>query len=104
MKAPPRFAFFLQRLKVLDVVVFHPLLLEIMGRAGSDDADRDLCVEALESYLVRRLVCGMQTRGYGALALNLLKAVKTLPVGAPRCARNNRDIGRSIRWCRSLAG
>lgn len=78
-----RFAVFLQRLKVLDVVVFHPLLLEIMGRPGSDDADRDLCAEALESYLVRRVVCGMQTRGYGTLALNLLKAVKALPADVP---------------------
>ncbi len=78
-----RFDTFLQRLKVLDVVVFHPLLLEVMGRPGSDDADRDLIGLALESYLVRRTVCGMQTRGYGTLALSLLATVAALPADAP---------------------
>lgn len=54
-----------------------------MGRPGSDDADRDLAGLALESYLVRRTVCGMQTRGYGTLALSLLDKVASLPTDAP---------------------
>lgn len=78
-----RFDTFLRRLNVLDVVVFHPLLLAIMGRPGSDDADRDLIGLALESYLVRRTICGMQTRGYGTLALSLLDKVASLPADAP---------------------
>ena len=78
-----RFDIFLRRLNVLDVVVFHPLLLAIMGRPGSDDADRDLIGLTLESYLVRRTVCGMQTRGYGTLALSLLNKVASLPDDAP---------------------
>jgi hypothetical protein len=78
-----RFDTFLRRLNVLDVVVFHPLLLAVMGRPGSDDADRDLIGLALESYLVRRTVCGMQTRGYGTLALSLLNKVASLPANEP---------------------
>lgn len=78
-----RFDTFLRRLNVLDVVVFHPLLLEIMGRPGSDDVDRDQIGLALESYLVRRTVCGMQTRGYGTLALSLLGEVTSLPADEP---------------------
>lgn len=78
-----RFDTFLRRLKVLDVVVFHPLLLAIMGRAGSTPADRDLCGQILESYLVRRTVCGMQTRGYGTLALSLVERVAGLPADSP---------------------
>ena len=74
-----RFDEFLRRLRILDVVVFHPLLLEVMGRSGSDDDDRDLFAEAMESYLVRRMVCGDQTRGYGTLSLALLDVVANLP-------------------------
>lgn len=78
-----RFDTFLRRLKVLDVVVFHPLLLTIMGRAGSTGADRDLCGQILESYLVRRTVCGMQTRGYGTLSLSLVERIASLPADSP---------------------
>lgn len=74
---------FLRRLKVLDVVVFHPLLLALMGRPGSDDVDRDAAGVALESYLVRRMVCGYQTRGYGKLALSLLDRIASLASDAP---------------------
>lgn len=77
-----RFDTFLRRLKALDVVVFYPLLLELMARPGSDDEDRDLCGLALESYLIRRTVCGLQTRGYGTLALSLINTVTALPVDA----------------------
>jgi len=78
-----RFDLFLRRLQVLDVVVLHPLLLALMERAGSDQADLDDAAVALESYLVRRMVCGYQTRGYGALALTLLKAIAEVPAGEP---------------------
>ena len=67
---------FLRRLKVLDVVVLHPLLLALMERP---DADLTEVGQALESYLVRRTVCGYQTRGYGALTLRLLKVVAAAP-------------------------
>lgn len=76
-----RFDEFLRRLKVLDVVVLHPPILALMNRAGSDQADLDAVAETLESYLVRRMVCGYQTRGYGTLALSLLKAITAAPTG-----------------------
>jgi hypothetical protein len=81
-----RFHTFLRRLNVLDIVVFHPLLLELMGRPGSDEDDRNRAARALESYLIRRVVCGYQTRGYSTLALSLLDRVASLPpesVAAP---------------------
>jgi hypothetical protein len=78
-----RFDTFLRRLKVLDVIVFHPLILELMGRPGSDDEDRDATGLILESYLVRRMICGYQTRGYGTLALALLDRIAQLPKEAP---------------------
>jgi hypothetical protein len=78
-----RFHTFLCRLSVLDIVVFQPLLLELMGRAGTDQDDRDRAGLVLESYLVRRVVCGYQTRGYSTLALSLLDRLKALPKGEP---------------------
>ncbi len=78
-----RFNRFLQRLKVLDVIVLHPVLLALMGRTGSDASDLDGCAVAIESYLVRRMICGYQTRGYGALALRLLKVIAETPADLP---------------------
>lgn len=70
-----RFATFLRRLKAMDLVVMHPLLMYLLGRDGSSSDDFDAAAASLESFLVRRLVCGAQTRGYGTLALSLLKAI-----------------------------
>jgi hypothetical protein len=78
-----RFDRFLQRLKVMDVIVLHPVILALMGRPGSDVADREAVGVALESYLVRRMVCGYQTRGYGSLALQLLKIMAETPANMP---------------------
>ena len=78
-----RFDTFLRRLGVLDIVVFYPLLLELMGRAGSDERDRNQAGVALESYLVRRVVCSFQTRGYGTLVLTLLGRIAAVPDDQP---------------------
>ncbi|MBN3844473.1 DUF262 domain-containing protein [Burkholderia sp. Ac-20349] len=78
-----RFDAFLRRLAVLDVIVFQPLLLAIMGRAGITSADLDNVAIVMESYLVRRMICGMQTRGAGSLALSLLRVVDQVPEGKP---------------------
>lgn len=78
-----RFSRFLQRLRVLDMVVFDAVLLALMGRKASNNEDLVAAAEAIESYLVRRMVCGYQTRGYGALALRLLKALRNAPSEGP---------------------
>lgn len=87
-----RFARFLQRLGTLEVIVLHPVLLALMGRPGSDEADRVAAAEALESYLVRRMICGFQTRGYGMLALKLLKVMKEAPTDEPIAARLSNEL------------
>lgn len=74
-----RFDTFLRRLHVIDVSVFYPLILWVMGHSGSNADDRDKFGEALESYLVRRMVAGSQTRSYGTVALQLLDHVADLP-------------------------
>ena len=67
-----RFATFLRRLKAMNLVVVHPLLMHLIGRPGSTPEDLDACATTLESFLVRRLICDTGTRGYGTLFLNLL--------------------------------
>jgi hypothetical protein len=78
-----RFDTFLRRLTPLGIVVFHPVLLALMGRHGSDQTDRDAAAVALESYLVRRIVCLEETRGYAAVMLSLLTAISKIDTSAP---------------------
>lgn len=70
-----RFDVFLDRLKSMDIIVFHPLLMLLMERHISDAEALDQVAIVLESYLVRRMIGNYQTRGYGTLALRLQKAV-----------------------------
>lgn len=78
-----RFDTFLRRLGSLDFAAFHPLLLELMGRPGSTPADRDAAAVILESYLVRRVICWDETRGYGKLAIDLLGALHVAGAAVP---------------------
>lgn len=71
-----RFDLFLARLKALGTIVFHPLLLEAMERHREAPEVLDRLGVTLESYLVRRMVCGRQTRGYGDLNLRLLRVLR----------------------------
>jgi hypothetical protein len=74
---------FFRRLAMMDIVVFHPVLLALMRRPGSDDTDKAAVAEMLESYLVRRTVCGNQTRGYNDVMKTLLTALDALTPTAP---------------------
>ena len=78
-----RFDEFLRRLKVLDVVVLHPPILALLCRDGAKQSDLDDVAVAVESFLVRRTVCGYQTRGYGTLALSMLKEISSAPAELP---------------------
>lgn len=76
-----RFDQTLKRLNRLDFVVFRPVLMALLSRYphASEDAARG--AQALESFLVRRMVCDLQTRGYGTLALELVRVVKDVTTG-----------------------
>lgn len=73
----------LRRLNRLDFVVFRPVLMALFGRAEGEHDDVARGARALESFLLRRIVCEEQTRGYGTLALELVKAIGALPQGEP---------------------
>lgn len=91
-----RFDTFLRRLQTLDVVVFHPLILALLERSDGNQPDLDASALALESYLVRRMICGYQTRGYGVLSLALLKAISEVPPGDPVAAVLRDHLARSV--------
>ena len=73
----------LRRLNRLDFVVFRPVLMALLARAQGATADAETGAKALESYLVRRMVGNLQTRGYGTLALDLVKRIEKVPEGEP---------------------
>lgn len=70
-----RFDIFLDRMKAMDITVFHPLLMVLMKELETDAQELDRIAVVLESYLVRRMIGNYQTRGYGILALGLQKEV-----------------------------
>lgn len=91
----------LRRLVRLDFIVFRPLLMAILERDTSAD-DKQRSIVALESFLVRRIICNMQTRGYGSLAIELLKAVSAVPesetIAPTLIGALNGEIGTPNEW------
>ncbi|MGZ8285731.1 MAG: DUF262 domain-containing protein [Allosphingosinicella sp.] len=65
-----------RRLNRLDYVVFRPVLIGLLRYRDNPELLRR-GTTALESYLVRRMVCGEQTRGYGKVALDLAAALQS---------------------------
>lgn len=68
------FGTFLYRWNVIDAGTTTPLLLWLCSqdesRLSADERDRSL--RALESFLIRRMVCRLTTKGYNRLFLDLL--------------------------------
>ena len=69
----------LYRLNKLDYVVFRPVIMGILRYAYSRPDQVEPAIAAIESFLVRRMVCGDQTRGYGTLAVQLVQAMRCPP-------------------------
>jgi hypothetical protein len=71
----------LSRLNRLDYVVFRPVLIGILRHSDAHPDEVQPAIAAIESFLVRRMVCGEQTRGYGNLAVSLVQAMNSPPDG-----------------------
>ena len=68
---------FLHRLGALDVTTAYPVLLWLLGPEGfSEEADRDVALSAIESWLVRRMLTRGTTRAYNAVFLSLLNSIR----------------------------
>jgi uncharacterized protein with ParB-like and HNH nuclease domain len=70
-----RLALFIQRLRRLEVSTLYPFLLLLLGENPNQisTAEIDGMAADLESYLVRRLVCGLTTKNYNNIFLALLR-------------------------------
>ncbi len=62
---------FLQRMKIMEIGVVVPPLLWLYTREVPDES-RKRSVRALESYLVRRMLCGLTSMGLNRLFIELL--------------------------------
>lgn len=69
-----REAVFMQRLRAMDNTTVMPFVLALKGDRSLSDADRIEILGYLESYLVRRMVCGLTGKAYNRVFLDLLKA------------------------------
>ena len=70
---------FLERRNAMNVGVVTPLLLWLLS-SDVPEATLANCLKALESFLVRRVVCGYSARGYGELFVALLGRLAGTPV------------------------
>jgi len=69
-------------LQVLDLVSTTtpvPLLLHLHAREDISQDQRAVVAAAIESYLVRRMVCGLTTKNYNLMFLTVLQSVRTAP-------------------------
>jgi uncharacterized protein with ParB-like and HNH nuclease domain len=69
---------FIYRLDQLDTTTFYPVLLEVFKRYRNPEhrQDFDQILTDLESYLVRRTVCGLTTKNYNDLVVRLIRALR----------------------------
>lgn len=67
-----RFGLFCRRLKLLDVSTVTPLVFYLLEHHKPDSPDFVQAITDIESWLIRRFVCGYTTKGYNRIFLNRL--------------------------------
>lgn len=70
---------FFYRLRVMDTTTVQPLLLELYSEHEHGRLDRDQlqrCLTALDSYLVRRLLCRLTSKNYNRIFLQALRTLR----------------------------
>ncbi|MFV3413006.1 DUF262 domain-containing protein [Pseudomonas sp. NY15436] len=76
---------FARLVKSLDVGTVTPVYLALRERLASDSAELKQALGDLASYLTRRAVCGLTTKGYNRFFMRVLQAVTGAP-DAPHVA------------------
>jgi hypothetical protein len=72
----------LDRMEMLQVSTAHPLLMNLLARHATKDlTTEDLidCMADLESFVIRRSICGESTRGYGEMFPAAIKELGANP-------------------------
>jgi uncharacterized protein with ParB-like and HNH nuclease domain len=87
-----RLALFARRLKALDTSTVYPLLLFLMAQTKDvlPTEQFERTIVDLESFLVRRLICGLTTKNYNKFFLGLLSKAK-------KAANDHASIADAIR-------
>jgi uncharacterized protein with ParB-like and HNH nuclease domain len=62
-------------LKTWDLSTFHPFVLWVLSYVG-DDEERRKVLELLESYLIRREICGLTTKNYNKVTTSFIRAIR----------------------------
>ena len=95
-----RFDRFCRRLKLLDTSTPIPLLLYFLEHFESDSPEFEQVMADIDSYLVRRFVCGLTTKSYNKTFLSLLSdmAGAETPSAATLRAKLLELKGDSQRW------
>lgn len=72
-----RFGLFCRRLKQLDTATVTPLVFYFLEHHATDSNEFIAVLDALESFIVRRFVCGLNTKSYTQLFVKILSELKT---------------------------
>lgn len=68
---------FFHRLDILDTTTPFPVLLWIFGQDDVSNTQRVKAIEAIESWLMRRMLCRLTTKNYNKIFLELLDELKS---------------------------
>jgi hypothetical protein len=86
------------RIAAYDVTTLHPLALMISSAAIADEAKDEMFADLL-SYLIRRAVCNLPTKGYNNVFMTTLRQLKAVGVGASALRKILLTMaGDSSRW------
>lgn len=93
---------FARWLNVLDTSTVYPLLFHILVEAADKmpPSERDGILDDLESYLIRRSVCGLTNKQYNRFFISLLRNLQVEPVLSRDAVRRHlmTGDGPSVRW------
>jgi hypothetical protein len=70
-----REALFFERVAAMDITTAYPFLMQLFAEFGSQQKVLHAVLADVESFLVRRMVCQLNTRGYNRLFLDMLKTL-----------------------------
>ncbi|WP_292332938.1 HNH endonuclease family protein [Mesorhizobium sp.] len=65
-------------LRILDLSTFHPLILAVNAMDTDGDQKTEL-FKLIESYVVRREICGLTTKNYNKVITGLVKQLRDAP-------------------------
>lgn len=73
-----RAATFARRLRALDTSTVYPFLLHILGLPADrlDPLDKEQVLSDVESWLIRRMICGLTNKNYNKFFVSLLAKVR----------------------------